>query len=63
MPTCSGACDCFEGGRQVVGVVSYGDFWGEGWVCGQEGFKEGADRVVGMVFVVCCFGVGVDVVV
>lgn len=44
-------------------MARYGDIWEEGWVCGREGFEEGADGVVGVMFVVCCFGVGVDVVV
>lgn len=61
LPTRSG--DRFEGGGQLVGMAGDGYFWERVGVGGWEGFEEGADGVVGEVFVVCCFGVGVDVMI
>lgn len=47
-------------------MAGYGYFWEDvrvGVGGGVEGFEECADGVVGEVFRVCCFGVGVDLVV
>lgn len=45
------AADCFEGGGNAIGVAGYGELLV---------LEKGADGVVGIVFLVCCFGVGPD---